>query len=350
MRGYGEPRRHEHHEAGHRRCGRLPAGWVLLNASGITTTIPEICNDGVDNDLDGLVDAADPDCAPTPTPEICNDGVDNDLDGLVDPYDPDCAPPTPTDEVCDDGVDNDLDGLVDAYDPDCKEPEVELPNLTINDVKVKEDAGVAKFTVTLSTPYHEGVQATFATTDGTAKAGKDYTATTKTVTFAPGQSSAVIEVPILNDKYFECKETFKIGLTNLVGAHAVDGKGVGTIIDNDFWAPAPLSKISINDAAVKEGNWGTKTMTFTVSLNHPSTKAVTVKYATVNGFATSPKDFTAKSGTVTFAPGEKSKTVTITIKGDHWKEANEKFWVKLSHPSKAIVTDAVGVGTILNDD
>ena len=68
--------------------------WVLLASGGVTTTPKEQCQDGIDNDGDGLVDGADPDCeeTPPPGPEICDDGIDNDGDGYVDAYDPDCAP------------------------------------------------------------------------------------------------------------------------------------------------------------------------------------------------------------------------------------------------------------------
>ncbi|MEC8191807.1 MAG: hypothetical protein VX127_03695 [Myxococcota bacterium] len=71
------------------------------------------CEDGWDNDLDGLPDSRDEDCV---LPEICNDGIDNDRDGKVDREDYDCA----TKEVCDDGFDNDLDGKIDSNDSDCR--------------------------------------------------------------------------------------------------------------------------------------------------------------------------------------------------------------------------------------
>lgn len=76
---------------------------------------PEICNNGVDDDRDGLVDSADLDCPPPP--EICNNGIDDDRDGLVDSADLDCPPPP---ETCSNGIDDDRDGLVDVADPDCQ--------------------------------------------------------------------------------------------------------------------------------------------------------------------------------------------------------------------------------------
>ncbi|MFQ5976198.1 MAG: carboxypeptidase-like regulatory domain-containing protein [Candidatus Hydrothermarchaeales archaeon] len=82
--------------------------------------VSEICDDGVDNDGDGLVDCDDPDCCPPCSSEICNDDVDNDGDGLVDCQDPDCPPcPPVVVEDCTNGIDDDGDGLVDCNDPDC---------------------------------------------------------------------------------------------------------------------------------------------------------------------------------------------------------------------------------------
>jgi len=88
------------------------------------------CNDGIDNDGDGLVDGDDPDCQVPPTQEgppgdpTCSDGIDNDQDGAIDGADSDCqTPPTtegpPGDPTCSDGIDNDQDGATDGADSDC---------------------------------------------------------------------------------------------------------------------------------------------------------------------------------------------------------------------------------------
>ena len=82
----------------------------------------EICDDGIDNDVDGLIDCLDPDCGGTAAcgTEICDDGIDNDGDTIVDCLDPDCAGSAACGtEICDDGVDNDGDTLADCFDPDC---------------------------------------------------------------------------------------------------------------------------------------------------------------------------------------------------------------------------------------
>jgi hypothetical protein len=101
---------------------------------------------------------------------------------------------------------------------------------------------------------------------------------------------------------------------------------------------------------VTEGNAGTTTATFTVSLLPASGQAVSVNYATADGTAVQPGDYTTASGTLTFAPGETSKIVTVLVNGDTSNEADETFFVNLSGASNATINDAQGLGTIRNDD
>ena len=113
------------------------------------------------------------------------------------------------------------------------------------------------------------------------------------------------------------------------------------------------SAIRINDVSIVEGNSGTKTLSFTATLSQASTQTITVNYATANGStnpATASSDYIAKTGTLTFAPGVTTKTVAITINGDTMVEPNETFFVNLSNPVNATISDARGVGTITNDD
>jgi hypothetical protein len=77
-----------------------------------------------------------------------------------------------------------------------------------------------------------------------------------------------------------------------------------------------------------------------------------MSFRTMDGTAkTSDNDYVAKSGTLTFAPGETTKTITIVVKGDSKKEANETFYLDLFAGSgNALFTKNHGLGTILNDD
>jgi hypothetical protein len=115
--------------------------------------------------------------------------------------------------------------------------------------------------------------------------------------------------------------------------------------------PSANPAIAISDVALAEGHSGQTAFVFTVSLSEASSKQVSVKYATANGTAkTGYGDFIGKSGTLTFAPGETTKTVTILVNGDAGVEADEQFFVNLSRARKATIADAQGMGTILNDD
>ena len=120
---------------------------------------------------------------------------------------------------------------------------------------------------------------------------------------------------------------------------------MGTVLDNE-------PQISINDASKAEGKNGQTTLfSFTVTLSTAYDQAVTVNYATANGTATAGSDYQSKTGTVTFAPGETTKTITVAVKGDKQKEASETFFANLLNASSgASIADGVGTGTILDDD
>lgn len=113
-------------------------------------------------------------------------------------------------------------------------------------------------------------------------------------------------------------------------------------------APATLA---IGNATVLEGNAGTFSVALTVTLSNPQgNKSVTVNYATADGTATAGTDYRALSGTVTFAPGETSKTVTVAVLGDGLDEPDETFTVKLSSLFNATFARSQAVGTIVDDD
>ena len=116
-------------------------------------------------------------------------------------------------------------------------------------------------------------------------------------------------------------------------------------------APTPTAPaLSIGGASVTEGNSGTSNLAFTVSLSNAATSPVTVRYATSDGTATAGSDYVGASGTVTFAAGESSRTITVAVIGDTATEANETFAMTLSNPSGATLATASALGTIVNDD
>jgi len=221
--------------------------------------------------------------------------------------------------------------------------------LRIGDVTVAESHSghvAASFTVTLSPGSTEPVTVSYSTGNGIATDGADYQTASGTLTFAVGEMSKTVTVLVNGDRLAELNETFVVNLSNPTGATIGDGQAVGTIVDDE-------PRISIGDMSKKEGKKGTTTLfTFTVSLSAAYDQPVTMSFHTVNGTAkTSDNDYLAKSGTVTFAPGETTKTITIQVKGDSKRESNEYFYLDLSgNSSNSWFTKSRGIGTILNDD
>jgi len=113
---------------------------------------------------------------------------------------------------------------------------------------------------------------------------------------------------------------------------------------------ATKPSVAIGDASGLEGNSGTVMLSFPVTLSAASTQTVSVSYATSDGTATAPGDYASASGTVTFAPGEKAKTIPVSVVGDTSIEPNETLTMAISNPLNATIADATATGTITNDD
>ena len=334
-----------------------------------------------------------------------------------------------------------------------------LPGVTVANATVAEPtttSAPAVFVVTLSKASTTPISIGYTTTNGTATAGSDYTATSGTLSFAAGVTTQQISVPVLRDTITEPTETFAVTLSNPSGVTLTTATATGTITDTavtvtpppttsggsvtytvaDNWGsgftgtmnvtagqalngwtvsfntPAeivnvwngvisshvgtayvvtnapwngqvsagqstsfgfeaktgaagsaitglalngaavapPTPKVSIADLAVTEGNGERAHFMFTATLDKASATPVSVGYATSNGTATAGVDYTASSGTITFAPGVTTQTVHVGIIGDTAIEPNETFSVNLSAPSGLTIARARAVGTILNDD
>jgi glucose/arabinose dehydrogenase len=227
----------------------------------------------------------------------------------------------------------------------------DLPTISVAEASVAEgNSGTTNlvFTVTRSAA---AVASTVkwatgaATGTAAATAGTDYTAASGTLSFAVGELSKTFTVKVTGETTIEPDETLLLTLTQPTGATLARAQATGTIVNDDV-----ASTIAIADARVTEGKSGTTSATFTVTRTS-GTGTASVKWATANFTATvADADYTAASGTVSFAAGETSKTVTITVKGDTKVEADEAFYVNLSAPVGATIADALGIGTIVNDD
>ena len=158
---------------------------------------------------------------------------------------------------------------------------------------------------------------------------------------------------VLGDTAVEPNETFQVVLSAPSGLTIADGTGQVTIANDDTTPPPPpplVPSVSIGDRSVTEGASGTTTAALTLTLSGPTTVSTTVAWSTANGSATAGSDYTAASGTVTFAAGTTSAQITVTVLGDTAVEPNETFQVVLSAPSGLTIADGTGQVTIANDD
>jgi len=188
------------------------------------------------------------------------------------------------------------------------------------------------------------------TVGGTATPGADYQALPGSVTFAAGATTATLVVRPIDDAAYELVETV------LVNPVAASGYTLGTaaaggvaITSND---PPPPPVVSIAPARIVEGHLGLRTMLFSVSLSVAATQKTTVRWTTTNGTAVAGRDYYAASGTITFYPGQRAKSVGVWVVGDRTVEADEAFFVILSAPVAATLSPTArrAVGTIDNDD
>jgi uncharacterized protein YhjY with autotransporter beta-barrel domain len=226
----------------------------------------------------------------------------------------------------------------------------DFPSVAVDSVTVAEgNSGTtnAVFTVQLSAPAASGgVTFDIATFANTATAGEDFVANSQTEAVIPaGATSATFTVLVNGDALNEPNEQFFVRIANVTGAFVNGSQGTGTITNDD-----PLPTLSIGSPSIIEGNLGTRTLNFVMTLDAPSSQGVSVNVATANGTATAGSDYVATSGGFSFAPGETSKTLPVTVNGDTTPEADESFTVTMSGVTNAVIGTNPGTGTITNDD
>ena len=229
-----------------------------------------------------------------------------------------------------------------------------LNNATID---VGEAAGTVTITVTRSGDLSSQATVEYTTNEiggaGAAQAGLDFIqptfngrANTGQVVFGPGESTKSFTIPIVDDQLAEGNETFAVGIQNPgSGSLGVPRTVLVTIIDNN--SPAA---ISMADAAVNVAE-STPTATITLLRSGNTSQAATVNFATSNSSALAGSDYTASSGTVTFAAGQVTQTISVPITNDTIVENDETFTVTLSNPTGATLgTQATTTVTILDND
>ncbi len=211
----------------------------------------------------------------------------------------------------------------------------------------------AKFTVALSEPVAQNVTFTIKSQDGggeaagsgVAVAGDDYTALSPVqVTIPIGQTDGgTYPVTVHQDQVDEPDQAFTVLLESVTGAAVDIGTAVVTVRDDD-----PRPTLSIGDAQAKEGD----ALEFVLILSQASERTIVVNYVTEDDTATGGPDYQAieRFESVTFVPGELSKTITVHSVMDNEPEIDETFRVQLVDDPGARFTDATAEGTITDDD
>ncbi|AMV40420.1 Calx-beta domain-containing protein [Planctomyces sp. SH-PL62] len=208
--------------------------------------------------------------------------------------------------------------------------------ITVGNVTMTEGTGgtsTANFVVSLSAPSTQSVSVDYDTADWTAHAGSDYVAASGTLTFAPGEKTKVVPVSIVPDATPELSELFNLNLSNSTNGTIFTKSATGKIVDDDT-VLAP--KLAVADVRMLRGMTGPRTMTFNITLNSAQRTSVSVKAATSNWSAVAGVDYTAKAELLTFAPGETTKSFTVTIFGTSTATSDKKFLVTLSGTSASL--------------
>jgi hypothetical protein len=209
-----------------------------------------------------------------------------------------------------------------------------------------ENVGAAVITVTLTNPSAFTITVGYSTTNGTASASADYTATTGVLTFTPGTTALTFSVPIMDDAIDEPNETITLTLSNPVSATlGIAPTATLTIVDDE---PTPSITLSASGYSVNETAGA---VVVTATLSGQSAFTITVVITTSDGAATAGNDYAALSATLTFAPLQTSVTTSIAISDDVVYESSETFNIGLSGESNATLgAPSTAVVTILDDE
>ena len=193
-----------------------------------------------------------------------------------------------------------------------------------------------------------GISVVYSTSNGTATANKDYLFSSGKLVFGANEEVKTFVIPILDDAVNESPfETINLSLEKITGG-ATFGRQLNAVVkiaDND-----PLPLLTFTEINISEGNTGVTTADFNVRLSAVSEQNVSVDFSTADGTANASIDYQSVSGTLTFAPGETGKIISVTVRGDVEVETDETFFINLSNPTNVQLQNTRIVGTIINDD
>ncbi|MFO1163211.1 MAG: Calx-beta domain-containing protein [Reyranellaceae bacterium] len=223
------------------------------------------------------------------------------------------------------------------------------PLLSVNNVFVNEADGDARFTLMLDRASSTPITVSYQTADGLAQAGLNYVAAASSVVFLPGETVKTVAVQLIDDGLPQADETLNLQITGATGGAVVaDGVGTALIARSDL--PTAVPVLNVDDVLVSEG--GTSVASFVLRLSQPSATAASVSYSIQSGTANF-QDLNTTSdgaGTVTFAPGETIRVVSVSIINDAIVEPVENFSLSLSGAQGLTLGRTSIAATIIDDD
>ncbi|MEM7590973.1 MAG: Calx-beta domain-containing protein, partial [Cyanobacteria bacterium P01_A01_bin.83] len=233
--------------------------------------------------------------------------------------------------------------------------------LETNSYQVNEADGTVDIVITRTEGSDGVVTVDYSSANDTAVAGNDYQGQSGTLTFADGETSKTVSIPIFEDDLVEGVENFSLSINNVTGGATLSGvtSAQVNIQDNDFEINPGFISLATNTYQVNETDG---TVDITIVRTEGSDGVVSIDYDTIEATATAGNDYTTTSGTITFADGETSKTVTIDIIDDNLGEGNEEFGFAIDNlvgdatllaPRTALVTivdDETGLEPVIDFD
>ncbi len=217
-----------------------------------------------------------------------------------------------------------------------------------------QESDALEFIVTLSASAFTTVTVGYRTVSGSAIEGVDFRDTTGTLSFAPGETSATIEVRSLSDRNDEVDESLVLELFDPVGDSFADGgavaRAIGFVLDDD--GTGPNLALAVGDPVVVEGDSGGTFARFDIALSRPAPSGFDVPYATADGSAVAQQDYRAANGQLSFAPGQQETAIDIDVVSDTDAEGDEYFSLVLTPPQPVASggIGTVGLAQILDDD
>ena len=195
----------------------------------------------------------------------------------------------------------------------------------------------ALFKVRLLSASALEVSVDYRTTDDSAMPGSDYVEKTGQLVFQPGETEKLLPVTVIGDNVYEGDEKFILYISHPVNAYIAEGVGYCTILDDDqarlmFTSPIYEGSENVNTPYV-----------ITVTREGDQSLPLSVDYATTDGTASQRTDYFVNAGTLTFAPGEMSKTFNVMLQDDLYVEPDESFSLMLSNPTRGAVLGSPSV-------